>query len=354
MTLRVMRDNGHWHIRGTFMSERVRRTTGLRATQKTKPMAEKMRVQLERAIADAAFGVPVVTETFGEAAREYLLWKKVEGNNDMRQENKLMKMCDYFGAMPLNEINDGVVAAYITTHWTHLTPSAVRRYLNDFIAVLNYAERRIKAFTAPKITRPAANDMRTVHLEAEEANGLLDWMREHNEYFYPHFVAMIDTGVRMQELVAITSRSFSLAKQVTMIRKAHTGAKTKTLARDVPMTDAMKEIAVAAQGLPAHIPVFQGYTGPWHNPSSASGALGKHLKQACKALGLPYKGSEAIRCHDLRHTFAYLTASGGADLGDLQYLMGHADVTQTMRYRGFIQSRARTFVTNLRGQSAAA
>ena len=62
------------------------------------------------------------------------------------------------------------------------------------------------------------------------------------------------------------------------------------------------------------------------------------LRDGCAAMGLPSTGEESMRPHDLRHTFAYLTAKAGADLGDLQYLMGHEDISQTMRYRGFIKA----------------
>jgi integrase len=350
--LKVIRENGHWHVRGTFMGERVRRTTGLRATQQFKPNAERVRVQVERDIANNSFGNKRVHETFEDAAVEYMRWKKIEKRLDKRTESKINMFCEYWGNMPLPEIHNGMVASYITSHWTHLGPSSVKRYLNDFIAILNHADKRLTGFTAPKISRPFVDDVRTVHLEAEEATAVTDWMRKNREVFYPHFATMIDTGVRMKELVAIGPRCFSHNKQVTMIRKSHDSARTKTNARDVPMSEAMSEIAQATQGLPAHIPVYQGVNGPWENPASASAALNIELKAACKELGLPYKGTEAVRCHDLRHTFAYLCASNGADLGDIQYLMGHSDISQTMRYRGFVQSRARNCVNGMRAKSA--
>ena len=42
----------------------------------------------------------------------------------------------------------------------------------------------------------------------------------------------------------------------------------------------------------------------------------------------------------MRHTYAYLCASAGADIGDLKELMGHRSVMMTMRYRGFVKNRA--------------
>jgi site-specific recombinase XerD len=74
-------------------------------------------------------------------------------------------------------------------------------------------------------------------------------------------------------------------------------------------------------------------------PNRASKALNKALKQACAHMAI-----EPLRVHDLRHTFAYQTTLHGADLGDLQQLLGHSDISQTMRYRGWIVSRARSVI----------
>lgn len=74
----------------------------------------------------------------------------------------------------------------------------------------------------------------------------------------------------------------------------------------------------------------------------------QNIEAGLQGYGLPHEGDAAMRVHDLRHTFAYLTAKAGADIGDLQYLLGHEDISQTMRYRGFIQSRATTFVSSMR------
>ena len=95
-------------------------------------------------------------------------------------------------------------------------------------------------------------------------------------------------------------------------------------------------------------PLFLSLTGSALTAMLATKTLNKILKEGCKAMGLPHEGDAAMRVHDLRHTFAYLTAKAGADIGDLQYLLGHEDISQTMRYRGFIQSRARTFVSSMR------
>ena len=43
-------------------------------------------------------------------------------------------------------------------------------------------------------------------------------------------------------------------------------------------------------------------------------------------------------CKGLRlETCSLLLAQNGADIGDLQLLLGHSDISQTMRYRGWVE-----------------
>lgn len=51
------------------------------------------------------------------------------------------------------------------------------------------------------------------------------------------------------------------------------------------------------------------------------------LQRACAIAGI-----ENFRTHDLRHTFASLAVSSGVDLYAVQRLLGHQDITMTMRY----------------------
>lgn len=43
-------------------------------------------------------------------------------------------------------------------------------------------------------------------------------------------------------------------------------------------------------------------------------------------------GIKNFRCHDIRHTYASLAVSSGADLYAVQRLLGHSDISMTQRY----------------------
>ena len=55
--------------------------------------------------------------------------------------------------------------------------------------------------------------------------------------------------------------------------------------------------------------------------------LRKPFEKACKIAGI-----ENFRIHDLRHTFASMAVSSGADLYAVQRLLGHQDIAMTQRY----------------------
>lgn len=55
--------------------------------------------------------------------------------------------------------------------------------------------------------------------------------------------------------------------------------------------------------------------------------LRKAFEKACRIAGV-----ENFRIHDLRHTFASMAVSAGADLYAVQRLLGHQDIAMTQRY----------------------
>ena len=346
--LKIKKDNGYWHIAGTFMGERVRRTTGLRATQGMKSLAEKLRVAAEKDIADGKYGPVKTHETWRDAYHAYRAWKMMEKRWTVRQERKLDKMCDFWGDVRLTEIDQAAINAYVMLTWGHLEPGTIRRYLNDFLAVLSYADERLEEYKSPKIKRPVADDARDIHLEESEANELLDWIAAERPEYHPHLVTLVDTGLRLGEMMRLKPKSFRDEDHLLVVKRTH--GKTKTITRQIPYTPAMRVLANRFRAMPSGATLYPSKLGgAWSGDNAASATLNTALKQGCKAIGLPYEGEEKIRVHDLRHTFAYLTAKAGADLGDLQLLLGHSDISMTMRYRGFISSRATTYVSNLRG-----
>jgi integrase len=333
--LKVVKKNGKLWVTGRLLGQQVRRTTGLPVGHERE--AEQLRLKWEKEIVDGTFKNKTRKHTFTEAVDKYGQWKEMNGG----WSDHTMRLCQRF-----EKIFAGVMVEDMTTEMIHdkvvkefvgLEPGTVRRYLNILSAVLRHSGD-LWGVPVAKVKRPRVDDERDVHFDEDEVNQFLTWVRDSRPWYYPHFLVLTDCGVRLNELLRLTKRDF--AGDVLKVRRRVKG-NGKTEGRTIPLTDDVK--AMVSKMVDTG-PVFGKKCGSeFPDSNTASAYLGKVLREGCAELGLP-----ALRVHDLRHTFAYLVAQGGADLGDLQTLLGHEDISQTMRYRGFVLSRARQAVTAAR------
>jgi integrase len=72
------------------------------------------------------------------------------------------------------------------------------------------------------------------------------------------------------------------------------------------------------------------------------------IKRSFRA-SLKRAGIQDFRFHDLRHTFASLVLMRGGSLKDVQELLGHKDMTMTLRYAHLTQEHKRKAVNLLNG-----
>lgn len=345
MALKLIKKNGSWHLDGYVMGVRVRKSTQLPATPQYRGFAERERLRVENEIIEGKTSNKC-TKTFREACDDYIEWKRIEGRDTIEMQRKLDKLCEHWGNTNVTDITPASIKSYISKHWSKLQGNSIRRYLNDFRAVLGHAADSVPGWAGVKVPMPTVSDQRDMHFDKRQANEFLTWIASVCPELSHHFMTLIDTGVRLNELLGIRGTDFDLSKSVLRIRRRLIRS-GKTKSRDIPLTPNMKTFAKAHEG--DNGLVFLNQRGKkWNSADSASAILNKWLKLGCKEMGLPHTGADAMRVHDLRHTYAYLVASNGADIADLQYLLGHEDISQTMRYRGFIQSRATNFASNLR------
>ena len=63
---------------------------------------------------------------------------------------------------------------------------------------------------------------------------------------------------------------------------------------------------------------------------------------------------KALRCHDLRHTFASIAVQGGASLYEVQKLLGHSTSAMTQRYSHLTNDGLRAVTNGVGSQIASA
>ncbi len=214
--------------------------------------------------------------------------------------------------------------------------SAVRtffRHLNNHAGITNLAPLQVPT---PKLDKPlpkAPNPQQTrATLDGLEDEHAQPWVGARN-----HALAMLlyGCGLRISEALALTMGD--LRANVESIRILGKGKKE----RQVPLLHVVrKAITEYLDQSPYHevkfkradtFPLFVGVRGKPLQPAVFQRTL-KHLR---RAYGLP----ESLTPHALRHAFATHLLSNGAELRDIQELLGHESLSTTQRYTHVDTSR---------------
>ena len=133
-------------------------------------------------------------------------------------------------------------------------------------------------------------------------------------------IVILETGMRPEEVFTIRQENLHPDRRYLFIP----GGKTRFARRTVPLTDAATEVLKRR---------LAGAKGPY---------LFAHRRDPNRPLTTVQKAHEAalrkakirppFRVYDLRHTYGSRSAMAGVDLATLKELMGHSDISTTMRY----------------------
>ena len=132
-------------------------------------------------------------------------------------------------------------------------------------------------------------------------------------------VLMIETGMRPDEVVHLTTGDVDQAKQTVRITKSKTQAGRRTLTltqRAADVLSARVAMATGAYLFPHKLDVNK----PMIKSNNAHAGALKRSK-------LPH-----FRLYDCRHTFATRAVESGVDLVTLAALLGHSKINMVMRY----------------------
>lgn len=276
---------------------------------------------------------------FKDATEAYRQKLHMDGRLTMDTERRLAILEERWAKEELDDITPRAVQEYVYHKYQGRSPATINRNLNVFVAVLGYAEEMGMMEKKPRIRRRRGEVGRDVHLEVDEIMPVVEYVRVSGNALMGFCVLLlIDTGMRLGE--ALHLRWGDLSAEWVNVRLNANG-NSKTVARRIPMSPRLLEYMRKYKVLPlsTDTPQTKIVLSRWNEVGRVIGRrLNDALREACVATGA--QCGMDIRVHDLRHTFAYLCASAGADLGDIKELLGHKHVNVTMRYRGFVKTRA--------------
>jgi len=186
------------------------------------------------------------------------------------------------------------------------------------------------------------------YLTQPEAARLLDWLRQNDEWLYPKVRLLLNTGLRIGEMVALrvgdlkpSEKGWYLNVSRTYCRFSHQvrNATKGSRARLIPLGRGLGDFLFkCAEGRGLQDPLlFKDWAEYRHQTK-----FNKHYRKALAATQV-----RVIRVHDMRHSFAVHFLENGGHLYDLQKLLGHQSSQLTERYSHFshaMSERARGLV----------
>ena len=271
---------------------------------------------------EAASGLgPKVDRTLGELATEYLRYKEERGKRSLRDDRRILntQILPTFGAsLPVRKLNGNVIAQYERRRGGQVSAYTVANELTVLRHMLRLAKRWGYVDQVPDVDMPKKPEGRLRYLDDDEIARLLKACAESkNPDLGPAVVLVLNTGMRKEELLGLTwarvdlVADFGLSALLTLY-------KTKSgKPRGIPLnTDAI-----------AALEAIQGDAAKRHGRVFTRGDVRTSWENALARAGIA-----GFRFHDLRHTFASHFMMRGGSLYDLKEILGHSDITMTMRY----------------------
>jgi integrase/recombinase XerD len=136
---------------------------------------------------------------------------------------------------------------------------------------------------------------------------------------------LLETGMRISELVQLRIEDVSLAERVVIIRQGKGGKR-----REVPIHRGLAQLLRLHIGTRRAGPLFasrQQGSGPVPHTLTRQ-RVGQVVREVAHAAGI----TKRVYPHLLRHTMATRLLARGMDITDLQHFLGHASIVTTRHY----------------------
>lgn len=260
--------------------------------------------------------------TFNEFIREhYEKWALIHMKRGQETIERLQRgFGGKFGHTKLIQIDQRAIDDWsVNRIKKNIKKSTVNRDLTDLIAALNKAVKwELMPYNPLKgLTKFKEDSLNVRYLLEDEEKALRSVLNSKSEYSYlrPLILTALNTGMRKGELLSLTWSNVNLnEKRLTILDRKNN--KTLYMPINSEVTQVLEEWRNYSKG---------DYV--FHNSGKRLISIKRAFKTALKQAGI-----KNFRFHDLRHTFASKLVMMGVDLNTVRELLGHADITTTLRY----------------------
>jgi integrase len=282
-------------------------------------------------------------------------------------------LIDYFGKKKLTDINAEAVKRYVkwcnteavTKRGKPYSAATTKHHFDTLRNILEYARRfhYIKYNPCQDLSqkeKPKREKKTVDFLDPKDAKRFVQCLEEEPLFWRCFMNLLIVTGLRRGETVALQwgdvdtdNLTITVQRNVTIDRnspdKYHVGPTKTEDVRTVPITHRVFSLMMQLKAdqeekygvvFPSAY-IFNRSTDPYKPiyPTEPTRWQSKFVRQ----YNLPH-----VSPHDLRHTAATLALEAGANLKDVQTLLGHSDPGTTMKfYAGVTEEAQRRTVTGI-------
>lgn len=268
-------------------------------------------------------------QTIGPIAMRYIgerkLRREIGRDQVLRERAVLLRLSEIYGRRSLQQMGPWLIDAWFRER-THLMAStlagewrSVRRFVRWLHQEGLIAKDPMVGMKAPRVPRrePRA-------LEPAQVAKVLAACP--NSRAKAAVTIMVEMCLRKAEVCAVRHEDWDRTRrQMYIVGKGDHG-------RWVPVTEAVERaLAVYLGEHPSRSgPILKRFDEP--SIGLSKGTLANQLRVVFQESGVKVKAHDGVGCHSFRHTGASDILEAGADIRDLQELLGHVSITSTQVY----------------------
>ncbi len=283
-------------------------------------LAEKLLVQRKSEVMEGKDIVKNNTNyTFNELATEYHKWAERQKSYRKSKIYLITQLTQTFSNLPIKRFNSMLLEQYQTEKLKQgKKPSTVNRLLSTISHMFTKAEEwdMVDEGVIKKIRKVKLlpeNNKRLRYLAKDECKALIQACSPHLQ---PIVITALNTGMRKAEILGLRWNQVDLNHGFILLDKTKNGER-----REIPINQSLKD---TLQSLTIKIDspyVFNDSNGNRFND------VRKSFKTACKKADI-----HDFTFHDCRHTAASHLIMAGVDLTTVKEILGHKNISQTIRY----------------------
>ncbi len=312
----VYRDEktGKWFIDYYYRGKRIRECAGT-----NKRMAEQALSIRKAEILQGKFNIEKLTPSprFEQFTTDFLAWSQANKRSFERDRSLVKNLLGAFRGKLLSEITTWLIEKYkkdrqaAMIHGRPIRPATINREVACLKRMFTKAIEWGKATENPggKVKLLREDNRRERILTPEEQQRLLAACTAHSR---PFVVTALHAGMRLREILNLRWDQVDFGRGYLTVEYTKNG-KSRKIPMNRTLTATLK--AVTNRG-----PYVFGGEQPY-------GAIKTSFKAALLRAGI-----SGCRFHDLRHTFASSLVAAGVDLVTVKELLGHSEISMTMRY----------------------